>query len=53
MLTFGIPQQFLVHGSREEVLEEIGLTAARASLEVLGAVLSGTPVEEESADRPA
>ncbi len=53
VLTFGIPQQFLVHGSREEVLEEIGLTAARASLEVLGAVLSGTPVEEESADRPA
>lgn len=52
VLTFGIPQQFLVHGSREEVLEEIGLTAARASLEVLGAVLSGSPVEEE-ADRPA
>ena len=51
VLTFGIPQRFLAHGSRDEVLEEIGLTAAKASMEVLGVVLSGSEVEE-TAGRP-
>ncbi|HRA04245.1 MAG TPA: 1-deoxy-D-xylulose-5-phosphate synthase [Arachnia sp.] len=52
VLTFGIPQRFLAHGSRDEVLDEIGLTAAKASLEVLGVVLSTADVDEE-AGRPA
>ncbi|HSO69585.1 MAG TPA: 1-deoxy-D-xylulose-5-phosphate synthase [Arachnia sp.] len=52
VLTFGIPQRFLAHGSRDEVLEEIGLTAAKAALQVLGVVLSGSELEE-TAGRPA
>ncbi|MHA6511897.1 1-deoxy-D-xylulose-5-phosphate synthase [Tessaracoccus sp. Z1128] len=52
VLTFGIPQRFLRHGSREEVLEEIGLTAAKASLEILGVVLSDAP-QDETVGRPA
>ncbi|MBB1512864.1 MULTISPECIES: 1-deoxy-D-xylulose-5-phosphate synthase [unclassified Tessaracoccus] len=52
VLTFGIPQRFLAHGSRDEVLEEIGLTAAKTSLQVLGVVLSGSELEE-TAGRPA
>ena len=47
VLNFGIPQRFLSHGSREEVLEEIGLTAAQASIEALSAILS-----DESAREP-
>ncbi|WP_226966153.1 1-deoxy-D-xylulose-5-phosphate synthase [Tessaracoccus defluvii] len=40
VLTFGVPQQFLTHGSRDEVLEEVGLTAARVAMEVLGTILA-------------
>ena len=50
-MTFGIPQRFLAHGSRDEVLDEIGLTAAQVSLRVLGEVLSAAPDQE--AVRPA
>lgn len=41
VMTFGIPQRFLEQGSRDEVLDEIGLTAPKIALEVLGGVLSG------------
>ena len=51
VMTFGIPQRFLAHGSRDEVLDEIGLTAAQVSLRVLGEVLSAAPDQE--AVRPA
>ncbi|MHA7860548.1 1-deoxy-D-xylulose-5-phosphate synthase [Tessaracoccus sp. Y36] len=37
---FGIPKEFLKHGSRDEVLERIGLTAAATALSVLGDLLS-------------
>ena len=37
---FGIPQEFLVHGSRDEVLDQVGLTAAAAAMSVLGDLLS-------------
>ncbi|HJE51031.1 MAG TPA: 1-deoxy-D-xylulose-5-phosphate synthase, partial [Tessaracoccus flavescens] len=40
VMNFGIPRSFLEHGSREEVLEHIGLTAAQASLEALGQILA-------------
>ncbi len=36
---FGIPRQFLIHGARAEVLEEIGLTSQRVAQEVLADVL--------------
>lgn len=39
---FGIPGEFLAHGSRDEVLDRIGLTAAAAALSLLGEL----PVEE-------
>lgn len=43
--TFGIPQQFLQHGSRDEVLEEVGLTAPKIAMDVLTAVLAEEPAE--------
>ena len=46
VLTFGIPQEFLTHGSREEVLDGIGLNAARASMDALGVILSDEASEE-------
>ena len=52
VLTFGIPQRFLAQGARDEVLDEIGLTPAKVSLEALGAILS-RPVDVPQADRQA
>lgn len=48
VLTFGIPQAFLAPGSRDEVLEEIGLTAAQVSLQALGVVLNDAGVEQHT-----
>ncbi len=39
VLTHGIPQRFLEHGSRDEVLEEIGLTPRNVARHVLERVL--------------
>ena len=47
VLNVGIPQRFLAHGSRDEVLEEIGLTPAKIAMRVLDAALSA----EVSAER--
>ena len=47
MLHFGIPQRFLAHGSRDEVLDEVGLTPAKVALRVLDAVLAA---EESDVD---
>lgn len=44
--TFGIPQTFLDHGSRAEVLEEIGLTAKQISHAVLAHVLRDSSAEQ-------
>ena len=38
MLTFGIPQRFLDHGTRAEVLEEVGLTPQAVSRKVVETV---------------
>ncbi len=35
VLTFGVPQKFLEHGSRDEILEELGLTGRDVAREVL------------------
>lgn len=48
VLTFGIPQAFLAPGSRDEVLEEIGLTAAQVSLQALGVVLNDAEAEQHT-----
>jgi 1-deoxy-D-xylulose-5-phosphate synthase len=32
--TFGLPQEFLAHGTREEILEEAGLTAQQLALRI-------------------
>ena len=40
VLNFGIPQEFLAQGSRDEVLTHVGLTPAKISLEVLTTVLN-------------
>lgn len=48
VLTFGIPQAFLAPGSRDEVLEDIGLTAAQVSMQALGVVLNDAEVEQHT-----
>jgi 1-deoxy-D-xylulose-5-phosphate synthase len=41
--TFGLPQEFLSHGSRDEVLEEAGLTAQHLARAITEAVARRTP----------
>ena len=36
--TFGLPQEFLAHGARDEVLDEAGLTAQQLALRITEAV---------------
>ncbi|MBB1509193.1 1-deoxy-D-xylulose-5-phosphate synthase [Tessaracoccus sp. MC1756] len=50
---FGIPKEFLKHGSRDEVLERIGLTAAATALSVLGDLLSTEVVDVTVEDAQA
>ena len=52
VLTFGIPQRFLEQGTREEVLDEVGLTAPKVALEALGAILA-QPVRQPEPERQA
>lgn len=40
VMNFGIAQRFLAHGSRDEVLDGLGLTASKVSLTVLEAALA-------------
>ena len=39
--TFGLPQEFLPHGTREEVLEEAGLTSQQLARQITEAVARG------------
>jgi 1-deoxy-D-xylulose-5-phosphate synthase len=41
--TFGLPQEFLAHGSRDEVLAEAGLTAQHLARQITEAVAGRTP----------
>jgi 1-deoxy-D-xylulose-5-phosphate synthase len=52
--TFGLPQEFLAHGTRDEILEEAGLTAQQLALQITEAVArrsstSPTVAREQSA----
>jgi 1-deoxy-D-xylulose-5-phosphate synthase len=51
--TFGLPQEFLSHGTREQVLEEAGLTAQQLALQITEAVARRSPadVDEGAAGR--
>ncbi len=52
--TFGLPQEFLVHGSRDQVLEDAGLTPQQIAREVTEAVARrATPEGPGGADGPA
>lgn len=48
----GIPQRFLAHGSRQEVLEEVGLTAPQIMLRVLDLALATDANQPEGVDNP-
>jgi 1-deoxy-D-xylulose-5-phosphate synthase len=52
--TFGLPQEFLMHGTREEVLEEVGLTSQQLALQITEAVArrSPTEIQAEPESRP-
>jgi 1-deoxy-D-xylulose-5-phosphate synthase len=54
--TFGLPQEFLSHGTRDEVLEEAGLTARQLALQITEAVARRATTEaldtgEDDADQ--
>ena len=43
--TFGLPQEFLSHGTRDEVLEEAGLTSQQLALRITEAAARRSTVE--------
>jgi 1-deoxy-D-xylulose-5-phosphate synthase len=43
--TFGLPQRFLTHGDRSDVLEEVGLTPQHLARQLTEAVARRTPAE--------
>ncbi len=55
---FGLPQEFLAHGTRDEVLDEAGLSAQHLARQITEAVALRSPAgraaaEEAAAERPA
>jgi 1-deoxy-D-xylulose-5-phosphate synthase len=51
--TLGLPQEFLSHGSRDEVLEEAGMTSQQLALRITEAVARRTSAEaDEGAPEP-
>jgi 1-deoxy-D-xylulose-5-phosphate synthase len=51
--TLGLPQEFLSHGSRDEILEEAGLTPQQLALRITEAVVRRTSAEaDEGAPEP-
>jgi 1-deoxy-D-xylulose-5-phosphate synthase len=50
--TFGLPQEFLSHGTREEVLEEAGLTSQQLARQITEAVARRTPAEVHDEPEP-
>jgi len=52
--TFGLPQEFLTHGTRKEILEEAGLTAQHLARAITESVARRTPPSNaDTADEPA
>jgi 1-deoxy-D-xylulose-5-phosphate synthase len=47
--TYGLPQEFLTHAKREEILEEVGLVPQHLARRITEAVARLTP---ELADHP-
>ncbi len=41
--TFGLPQEFLAHGARDEILAEVGLTPQHLARQMTEAVARRTP----------
>jgi 1-deoxy-D-xylulose-5-phosphate synthase len=51
--TFGLPQEFLPHGTRKEVLDEAGLTSQQLALQITEAVARRSSAEaQEGAPQP-
>jgi len=48
VLSFALPQEFLDHGSRDDVLEAAGLTVQAMSLRIVEAVAHATRVDEHA-----
>ena len=46
--TFGLPQRFLAHGSRDEILEEVGLVPQHLARQITEAVAQLDPVLAEN-----
>ena len=46
--TFGLPQEFLTHGSRDEILEGAGLSPQHLARQLTEAVARRTPVREQT-----
>jgi 1-deoxy-D-xylulose-5-phosphate synthase len=51
--TFGLPQEFLAHGTRGEVLDEAGLTPQHLARQITEAVARRSPGDDETATAPA
>jgi 1-deoxy-D-xylulose-5-phosphate synthase len=50
--TFGLPQEFLTHGTRDEVLDEAGLTAQQLALQITEAVARRSPADVAGEPEP-
>jgi 1-deoxy-D-xylulose-5-phosphate synthase len=50
--TFGLPQRFLTHGDRSDVLEEVGLTPQHLARQLTEAVARRTPVDVAEQNPP-
>jgi len=51
--TFGLPQEFLAHGTRDEVLDEAGLTPQHLARQITEAVARRSPGEDRETATPA
>jgi 1-deoxy-D-xylulose-5-phosphate synthase len=50
--TFGLPQEFLTHGPREQILEAAGLSPQALARQLTEAVARRTPVAQDAPDTP-
>ena len=50
--TFGLPQQFLTHGSRDQILEAAGLSPQHLARQLTEAVARRTPAAQNAPDEP-
>ena len=50
--TFGLPQEFLAHGTREEILDEAGLTSQQLARQITEAVARRSPADAAGEPEP-